>query len=62
MDAKVCDRCKKVYPHKTGKNIWVLNEQYPNIGTDILVRDAKKVIDLCPECSAELEKWFEVVE
>ena len=46
-NAKECDICKKLYKPKEEKG-------KPNIHLIIDV----SVIDLCPSCQLELEKWY----
>lgn len=61
MDAKICDRCGKVYGDSNTK-ILVPADKYPNVGSISYTRDGANVVDLCDECADELAKWFEVVK
>ena len=61
MDAKVCDRCGKVYG-KSNITIVVPNSKYPKVGSISLTITGCRTVDLCDECAESLRKWFEVVE
>lgn len=61
MDAKICDRCGKVYGNSNTRIIVPANV-YPNVGSISYIHADGNVVDLCDECAEALRKWFEVVE
>lgn len=47
-DAKECDICKKFYKTKGGEE-----------DLDMRIVMNSRLIDLCPSCQLEFEKWYE---
>lgn len=61
MDAKICDRCGKVYGN-SNTTIIVPTDKYPNVGSISYTHIGANAVDLCDECAEALKNWFEVIE
>ena len=61
MDAKICDRCGKVYGN-SNTTIIVPADKYPNVGSISYARTDSNIVDLCEKCADELAVWFGVKE
>lgn len=62
MDAKICDRCGKVYGN-SNTTIIVPTDKYPDVGRiSLYTHNGGNAVDLCDECAEELRKWLEVAK
>lgn len=64
MNALKCDRCKRYYDIKDNNSSteYISCTEYIFCYKEGRIDNSVKHLDLCPECSRELNKWMEDVK